>query len=282
MQVLRDNWKAIRAEYDEVAKTRVHPWPETNLHRTYHDDKEASITEGEGWNVFGLYAFNKKRSDNCALCPKTAALIEAFPYQVRTAAFSILVPGAHILPHSGYIGYSDRVLRCHLGLHIPPHAAVDEKFAPTEWDEQTSKHDGCYLRAGNERWGWRDGELLVFDDTHVHEAWNFSGQERVILLLDFTRPPSVMPPQEVLVALEEQSRKDPFRVGNRGDIYLVCCCCCCCCALLNVPPRAHLPLFIDRIRSLVSTAGKRCCRRNELFLYYYYYFLLHVLLCCGQ
>lgn len=202
-----------------MAKTRVHPWPEANLFRTYKNDEEATVSEGEGWNVFGLYAFNKKRTENCKLCPLTSSIVESFPYQVRTAAFSILVPGAHILPHNGYIGYSDRVLRCHLGLSIPPGAEVCEGFSPSKWDDSMER-DGCYLRAGNERWGWRDGQLLVFDDTHVHEAWNLTKVERVILLLDFTRPPSHMPPDDVLEALEREANKDPFRVGNRGDIYL--------------------------------------------------------------
>lgn len=29
-----------------------------------------------------------------------------------------------------------------------------------------------------------------------------------------------MPPEDVLRALEAKSKKDPFRVGNRGDVYL--------------------------------------------------------------
>lgn len=222
LQPLKDNWEGIRREFEEVAKSRTHPWPETNLfeRRTYADDEEAAVKEGEGWNVFGLYAFNKKRTDNCRLCPFTTSLIEAFPYQVRTAAFSILVPGAHILPHSGYVGYSDRVLRCHLGLQIPQGAGVGSEFKPIKWNPELGERKGCFLRAGDEKWGWDNGELLVFDDTHVHEAWNFTHQERVILLLDFSRPAEFMPPQHILDALEKESAADPFRVGNRGDVYL--------------------------------------------------------------
>jgi aspartyl/asparaginyl beta-hydroxylase (cupin superfamily) len=84
LKPLKDNWEGVLKEFSEVAKTRTHPWPETNLFTTttYENDKAATV-EGEGWNVFGLYAFNKKRTDNCKLCPFTTALIEAFPYQVR-------------------------------------------------------------------------------------------------------------------------------------------------------------------------------------------------------
>jgi aspartyl/asparaginyl beta-hydroxylase (cupin superfamily) len=79
---LKNNWEAVLKEFQVVAKDRVHPWPETNLFVTYTDDADAKVTEGAGWNVFGLYAFNKKRTDNCQLCPVTTALIEAFPFQV--------------------------------------------------------------------------------------------------------------------------------------------------------------------------------------------------------
>ena len=222
LQPLKDEWQTIAREFENVAKSRVHPWPETNLFQTttYDDDKAAQVSEGEGWNVFGLYAFNKKRTDNCQLCPETTRIIEAFPYQVRTAAFSILVPGAHILPHSGYVGYSDRVLRCHLGLDIPEEGRVGKEFKPEPFQPELDERTGCFLRAGNEKWGWDNGELLVFDDTHVHEAWNLTGQERVILLLDFSRPPEFMPSAKVLADLERESAADPFRVGNRGDVYL--------------------------------------------------------------
>ncbi len=118
LNALRDNWQAIRTvrlrcaparmrdcvgaflslqlllrpqEYDEVAKSRVHPWPETTLFRTYHNDEEATVSEGAGWNVFGLYAFNKKRSENCALCPVTTRLIEQFPYQGVCGGGSVCV-----------------------------------------------------------------------------------------------------------------------------------------------------------------------------------------------
>lgn len=35
------------------------------------------------------------------------------------AGFSALSPGCHITPHAGYAGYSDKILRSHLGLIIP-------------------------------------------------------------------------------------------------------------------------------------------------------------------
>ena len=48
--------------------------------------------------------------------------------------------------------------------------------------------DGCALRVGNETRPWREGELVVFDDSMEHEAWNLSKELRVVLLFDIWRP----------------------------------------------------------------------------------------------
>ena len=40
------------------------------------------------------------------------------------AGFSRLAPGAHIVPHRGYEGYSGYVLRLHLGLQVPDGCAM--------------------------------------------------------------------------------------------------------------------------------------------------------------
>ena len=35
---------------------------------------------------------------------------------------------------------------------------------------------------------WREGELVMFDDTFLHEAWNRSNSVRIILLMDCWNP----------------------------------------------------------------------------------------------
>jgi Aspartyl/Asparaginyl beta-hydroxylase len=41
---------------------------------------------------------------------------------------------------------------------------------------------------GNESRPWREGELMLFDDSMEHEAWNNSGELRAVLLFDVWRP----------------------------------------------------------------------------------------------
>ena len=39
---------------------------------------------------------------------------------------------------------------------------------------------------------WREGELVLFDDTYRHEVWNETEGVRVVLLIDVHRP---LPPR---------------------------------------------------------------------------------------
>jgi aspartyl/asparaginyl beta-hydroxylase (cupin superfamily) len=140
---LARNWEMIRAEYDTVAQ-RAHIWPE-------------AIHNG-GWSVFGL-RFQDRDLPESVLTPVTTHLCSSIP-NVHTFGFSIMQPGCEIRPHTGY---TDRVLRVHLGLYC---------------------NDRCGLKVGDETRSWKPGELLVFNDMIEHSAWNRGATRRAILLLD--------------------------------------------------------------------------------------------------
>ena len=118
------------------------------------------------WRAYWLYAYGRKAADNCRRCPETTRLIGTIP-GIKTAFFSILAPGKHILEHKGpYAG----VLRHHLGLIVP------------------RRKEACRIRVGTEVAHWEEGRSLVFDDTYPHEVWNDTDEERVVLFVDFARP----------------------------------------------------------------------------------------------
>jgi ornithine lipid ester-linked acyl 2-hydroxylase len=147
---LESNWLLIRQELEQLQQRHFVSWPEKFLYE-------------KGWDVFGLYAFGRKLDHNCRLCPETTRLVEMIP-GMATAGFSSLKPGTHIKPH---VGYSNAVLRCHLGLIVP---------------------ERCTLRVGNETRNWQEGKCFIFDDTIEHEAWNRGDKTRIVLLIDFKNP----------------------------------------------------------------------------------------------
>lgn len=151
---LEAGWQSILAELNTIPANLFIPYPERYL-----------LDKRTGWDTFGIYFLGVKIDLNCDLCPETTRLVESIPGMI-TAGFSRLVPGAHIIPHSGKpVG----VLRCHMGIDVP---------------------DKCGLRVGNEIRRWENGRCLVFDDTSEHEAWNLDSQPRTVLLLDFKAPHS--------------------------------------------------------------------------------------------
>jgi len=135
----------------------------------YLAQSDPNASEAASWNAYFFYRHGRAFPVHLAACPNTAELLRNMPRVEITdhapeICFSVLSPGAHILPHSGV---SNSRIVVHLPLILPAQ---------------------CVLKvAGIER-AWQRQELLIFDDTFEHEAWNRSHSERVILLMDTWHP----------------------------------------------------------------------------------------------
>lgn len=112
------------------------------------------------WRLFGLWLQGEGIAANQRLCPRTAAALATVPDLVN-AGFSCLESGYRIEPH---VGHDPTLRRAHLGLVIP------------EGD--------CGLAVDGETRRWRAGRVLLFDDTHLHEAWNHTPEHRFVLIVD--------------------------------------------------------------------------------------------------
>lgn len=121
------------------------------------------------WGAYFLWKHGRRIDAHCAACPATVAAVEQAPMvHVRARApavfFSELQPNTHIPPHNGA---TNTRLTVHLPLIVP---------------------EGCALRVGDDTRHWVPGELLIFDDTILHEAWNRSDARRVVLIFDIWHP----------------------------------------------------------------------------------------------
>ncbi len=156
---LVSNYPVIKAELLHLLKSyKTNEWFKTFPHYVKSEQQKS-------WKVFSFLFFNMKLLSNAELCPKTAALIESIP-QILSCDFSNIEAHTQILPHKGY---TKMVLRCHLPLIVPA-------------------GELCGLRVGNEIKHWKEGELLIFDDSFEHEAWNNSDENRIVLMFDIPNP----------------------------------------------------------------------------------------------
>jgi ornithine lipid ester-linked acyl 2-hydroxylase len=153
-------WRAIREELDRLLEVR-------NRIPAFHQvsPRQQGISD-ERWKTVFFHVYGNAVPEALQLCPQTGHALAGIP-GLRTAMFSILGAGKVIPPHRGPL---KGVLRFHLGLRIPQ--------GPGE----------CAIRVNGEARTWRDGEALIFDDTFEHEAWNLTGEDRVVLFADFVRP----------------------------------------------------------------------------------------------
>jgi len=159
---------AIRAELmGLLADADFRPYVENAPDRPFRDFH--GLNESRDWTALHLWKDGAPVEENASRCPATIAALDKVPLtrigsRTPLVLFSRLEPGAHIPPHGGMLNCR---LICHLPLIVP---------------------DGCWLRVGNETREWREGELLIFDDSIEHEAKNPSGELRIILLFDVWRP----------------------------------------------------------------------------------------------
>lgn len=160
---------AIRDELEAVVRAGagIRPYLEVEANRPALEfgDLAGSLD----WSAFDIIKFGAPVPEASAACPETLAAVEKAPLcrspgRTPSVLFSLLRPGAHILPH---VGYTNARLICHLPLIVPEH---------------------CGLRVGNETRTWTPGEALVFDDSIEHEAWNRSSSLRAVLIFDIWRP----------------------------------------------------------------------------------------------
>ena len=85
---------------------------------------------------------------------------------VKGAMFALLEPRSHLNPHRDPFAGS---LRYHLGLVTP-------------------NSDDCFISVDGERYFWKDGEAVLFDETYIHFVENNTDETRIILLCDIERP----------------------------------------------------------------------------------------------
>ncbi len=159
LNILEDNWETIRDEAKGLICLEKIRAAEKN------DDAGFNSFFKAGWKRFYLKWYDASHPSAEQFCPKTVELLRRTP-SVKAAMFAELVPGGTLNPHRDPFAGS---LRYHLGLITP-------------------NDDRCFIEVDQQRYSWRDGHGVVFDETYIHWAQNGTDTNRIIIFCDIERP----------------------------------------------------------------------------------------------
>ena len=159
LELLQQHWQTIREE-----ALKLNDEGQIKAASTYNDIGFNSFFR-TGWKRFYLKWYGEDLASAKALCPKTVELLRQIP-TVKAAMFASLPPGSRLVRHRDPYAGS---VRYHLGLATP-------------------NSPGCFIEVDGQRYHWKDGEAVMFDETFIHYAENTTDQQRVILFCDVERP----------------------------------------------------------------------------------------------
>lgn len=160
MKVLDANYSGIKSELLSIIKNNTEDFFELWIEKDLYEESNP-----EGWLVAPLLIDSKFISKNCKKAKFLFELIKFIP-EIISCSFSLLKPGTRICPHKGYDEYSEEVLRYHMGMIIP------------KGDLGLSVEEDIKI--------WKEGESFIFDDYKIHSAWNFTDNDRYVLICDFS------------------------------------------------------------------------------------------------
>jgi beta-hydroxylase len=159
LQPLVDQWEVIRDEAAQLQQGGAIKAADK------HNDAGFNSFFKTGWTRFYLKWYDGPLPSAQQLCPRTVALVESIP-SINAAMFTVLPPGARLVKHRDPFAGS---LRYHMGLITP-------------------NSPDCFIEVDGERYWWKDGEAVMFDETFIHYAHNQTDTTRVIFFADIERP----------------------------------------------------------------------------------------------
>jgi len=176
LSVLEAHYDAVRAETLALIADPESLVDIASLNKKYTGPHAISwktfVLKHEAWKV-----------DNCARCPETTKLLQQIP-GLSNAFFSVLGARQHISPHWGfYRGF----IRYHLGVVIPNDNEDHSCYLRINTSyEDNDRRDTALIEKGD-KYYWKNGQGVLFDDMFLHDAENASDEARVVLWLDLEK-----------------------------------------------------------------------------------------------
>ena len=200
-RALRDAYPTIRAEAYALLQADDRRQAETSG-QIFEPYSSKALHTGE-WSDVGLFFNGRINKLASQRAPRTTELLrsavgnlnrDAVSCPLGSAYFSLLRPHTQLKAHCGP---TNARLRAHLGLIVPP--------------------GDCCIRCGDEpARRWKEGEVLLFDDSFEHEVWNNTEEPRLVLIVDLWHDQLVTDADRAH-ACDEPSQIERYKRALRGE-----------------------------------------------------------------
>ncbi|VVU95508.1 Aspartyl/Asparaginyl beta-hydroxylase [seawater metagenome] len=158
-RILKKYWKIINKEAQDIINKK--------LNKDITQDVLFQNLTHDKWTKFYI-KWGEIDPDAKNYMPFTTHLLNLLP-NIKTGFLSILEPGSKIKPHNGpYSGF----LRIHLGLDTP-------------------EDENCFIMVSGKKLIWKNGKIILFNDTYQHFVENNTNKRRIILFCDLVRPTKI-------------------------------------------------------------------------------------------
>jgi aspartyl/asparaginyl beta-hydroxylase (cupin superfamily) len=167
--------RALEARFEEIKAEAM------RVRLAAYFEESEGIERTGSWQVCMLFEQGRRHESLCEQCPITVSILDTHPDVRRSAGLiylSRMTPHTHVAAHQGG---SNMRLRCQLAISIP--------------------QGDCGIRVGDQERRWEEGKCIVFDDTFVHEVWNRTDQDRIVLIVDLWNPQLTSLEREALEAI---------------------------------------------------------------------------------
>jgi hypothetical protein len=157
VRLLEDNYDIIHREISDYIKIN------DNEIKPYFN--ESLVTKANSWRTFAFFFWSWKINKNIKRCRETNVILSKIP-NIVSASVSIMEPGVQIKPHRGD---TNAIVRSHFAIEAP--IGLPD----------------CGFQVNDQKIGWEEGEIFIFNDAAKHTAWNHSDKRRYVLLIDVIR-----------------------------------------------------------------------------------------------
>lgn len=190
LRFIYDDLKAIQRDVQYVQKDQWMIWPHKSIYNKNPNDKDTSIktlpdeysfVEPSTWNMFPFTAFGVVAKHNCTKCLNIWRFLQRIP-GLNTALLTRLQPGRRTKLHQEW--GSNNLIRCQFTFDVDD---IDDD----------SVDNGCYLSVRDslqdkeEIRFERPNEWILFDDSRFNYEANPTSKERIALIIDVARPPTI-------------------------------------------------------------------------------------------